>query len=168
MENDITDIGNNKAQLNEQHLLHNQFTKPIALVTYEGDILVKEKIRVLRYDHIIDGAKATTKLNVLFAFPLDEYDAIKAGIKLNKQVEAQKLQLIKDRADRPKIAKREEYDNGIGANVRVTMRTGHVLSGYQLHATKYNLVLRISDKQVLVYKHGILEYQIIAGETPDE
>lgn len=168
MGNDVTDKSNNKKQLNEIHLLQNQFAKPIALVTYEGNVLAKEEIRVLRYDHIIDGAKATTKLNVLFAFPLNEYEAIKSGIKLNKKVEAQKLQLIKDRADRPKVAKREEYDNGIGADVRVTMRSGHVLSGCQLHATKYNLVLRISDKQVLVYKHGILKYQSIEAETPDE
>ena len=168
MGNDITYKGYDKTKLNEIYLLQNQFSKPIVLVSYEGNVLVKKKIRVLRYDHIVDDAKATTKLNVLFAFPFNEYDAIKAGITLNKKVEAQKLQFIKNRSDRPKVATKEEYDNGIGANVQVTMRSGHVLSGYQLHATKYNLTVTINEKIVLVFKHGILEYQIIAGETPDE
>ena len=160
MENDRTDKGNISEQLNEKHLLQNQYTKPIVLVTYEGNVLIEEKIRVLRYDHIIDGAKATSKLNVLFAFPFNEYEIIKAGITLNKKVEAQKLQPITKRSDRPKVVTKEEYDNGIGANVQVTMRSGHVLSGYQLHATRYNLIVKINEKIVLVYKHGILEYQI--------
>lgn len=162
------DKGNISAQLNEKHLLQNQYTKPIVLLTYEGNVLIEEKIRVLRYDHIIDGGKATSKLNVLFAFPFNEYETIKAGITLNKQVDAQKLQPITKRSDRPKVVTKEEYNNGTGANVQVTMRSGHVLSGYQLHVTKYNLIVKINEKIVLVYKHGILKYQIIEGGTPDE
>lgn len=152
----------------ERDYLENEFDKPIVLVTYDGNLIVKEKIQVLRYDHKVDGQKATSKLNVLFAFPFEDYENIKTGIKLNKKIEAQKLKLIEKRSERSTVATPEEYLNGVAKNVKITMRTGHVLSGRQLSASQYDLLLQISEKIVLVYKHGILEYEIIDLATPDE
>lgn len=152
-------------QFTEKNLLENKFAKPIVLVTYDGNLLVKEKIKVLKYDHSIDSAQPTSKLNVLFAFSFNEYDAIKSNIKLNAKVEARKLKPITKRSKRSKVAMKEEYEAGTGINVQVTMRTGHVLSGYQLYENQYNLILTIHEVNVLVYKHGILKYQIIEEET---
>lgn len=148
----------------EKNLLENHFEKPILLVTYKGNVLVKQKIDVYNYDHKIDKQKTTPKLQVLFAFQFTDFEAISIGIKLNQKIEDQKLKPIKKRSQRPLVATQKEYNNGTDQNVKITMRTGHVLSGYQLQATEHNLVLRISDKHVLVYKHGILEYHS-EGET---
>lgn len=153
---------NDSQQFTEKDYLENKFEKPIVLVTYDGNVLAKEKIEVSKYDHKIDGQKATPKLIVLFAFSFGDYDAIRTGIKLNAKVEAQKLKPIKKRAKRPVVATPEEYGTGVGKPVQITMRTGHVLSGEQLKNTKYDLIINIEDQNVLVYKHGILEYQVVA------
>lgn len=152
-------------QFTEKHLLENGFEKPIVLVTYAGNVLIKETVKVLKFDLKIEGQQPTPKLNVLFAFSFGEYDAIRTGIRLNAKVEAEKLQPIRKRAKRPRVATKEEYEKGTDQHVQITMRGGHVLSGYQIHASKYNLIVKINEVDVLVYKHGILAYQVVGGET---
>ena len=147
-------------ELNEKELLGNVFDNPIVLVTYEGNVLINEQVKVLKYDLKIDDQKPTSKLNVLFAFPFAQYETIKAGITLNQKVEAQKLKPIKKVSDRPIVATKDEYEAGVGRNVKLTMRTGHGLTGEQVANTQYNLIVKVCDQVVLVYKHGILEYQV--------
>ena len=154
-------------QFTEKHLLEKGFAKPIVMVTYDGNVLVQEKIEVLKYDHKIDGQAPTSKLIVLFAFSLGDFDAIRTGIKLKEKVEAKKLQPIKKRYNRPVVATKEEYENGTDQHVQITMRTGHVLVGKQIWATQYNLIVQINEVNVFVYKHGLLEYEIVQGETAD-
>lgn len=134
------------------------FRTPIVLVSYDGDVVVKEKIKVMRYDHKIDNQEATPKLNILFAFSLPKYEVIKEGIKFNESVGSQQLKPIQKISDRPFVVEEKAYKLGNGKDVRIVMRTGHVLSGKQTYYTKYNLVLQIHGMTVLVYKHGILEY----------
>lgn len=148
----------------EKDYLENRFVKPIMLVTYDGDVLVKEKIKVFPYGHRIDKRKSIHKLDVLFAFSFEEYDAIKVGIKRNKSVAAQKLQPIVKIAERPHVATKQEYRAGERKFVKITMRSGHILSGKQICDTQYDLLVRINEKIVLVYKHGILVYQIEESE----
>lgn len=144
----------------EKHILEETFAKPICLWTYEGGVLVKEDMKVLRFDLSIDNGKILKKLEVLFAFPREEYDDIKKGIKVNKKVEAEQHKPIEKRKERPAVVSSErEYIKGTGKAVQITLRTGHVLSGHQVYATRYNIILKINDKIVLVYKHGILEYE---------
>lgn len=107
----------------------------------------------------MDKDKVVKKIDVLFAFCFAQYEVIKAGIKLNKQVEAQELKPINKLKDRPHVATKAEYKAGTGHQVKVTMRTGHILTGEQVENTEYNIILNISDQVVLIYKHGILEYQ---------
>lgn len=125
----------------------------------------KTSVKVRKYDLIVDKDIIVPKLDVLFAFPFSEYETIKAGIKLNKQVEAQKLQPIQKQKDRPIVATNQEYENGTDKEVRITMRSGHVPYGKQVTNTEYNLILRIADKCVLIYKHGIHAYRIEASEA---
>jgi len=147
--------------LTEKSILEKTFTKPVCLWTYEGGVLVKKDMKVLQFDLRIDDGRILKKLDVLFAFPREEYDDIKKGIRANKKIEAQQHQPIEKRKDRPAVVSSErEYLRGTGKDVQITLRTGHVLSGHQVYATRYNIILRINDKIVLVYKHGILEYEI--------
>ena len=145
--------------LTEKYLLEQGFEKPIAIVVYTGPRQVKSVI-VTRYDLKLDDDAVLKKLDILFAFSLAAYEEIKSGIRLNKDIEAQQLQPITKRSDRPHIADKKGYEAGTGKGVRLTMRTGHILSGKQVFATAYNLILDINTKRVLVYKHGILDYHI--------
>ena len=145
-------------ELTEKNLLENEFTKPTVLVTYDGNVVITEKVKVRTYDILVDG-KQVVKLQVLFAFPLEQFEGIKEGILLKENIAKQKLKSIQKPKDRPHVATNKEYKSGTGKHVKLTMRTGHVLSGIQLAATKYEIILNIKDQAVLIYKHGILEYQ---------
>ena len=149
----------NQNKLNEKDLLENEFTKPTVLVTYDGNVLITEKVKVRTYDLLADG-KQVVKLEVLFAFPLEQFEGIKDGILLKENIAKQKLKSIQKPKDRPHVATNKEYKAGTGKHVKLTMRTGHVLSGMQLAATKYEIILNIKDQPVLVYKHGILKYEM--------
>lgn len=146
--------------MNEKDLLQTEFAKPTVLVTYDGNVVIKEKVRVRTYDLLVDGQQVV-KLEVLFAFPLNQFDVIKTGILLKEKVAAQKLRPIQKITDRPNVATKAEYEAGTDKDVNIIMRSGHALSAKQVAATKYNLILNINDQNVLVYKHGILEYDVV-------
>lgn len=149
-----------KESLTEKYLLEKGFAKPIILVTYAGALPIEKEVKVIRYDLKIDGSKVIKKLEVMFAFPQESYEVIKKGITLKTKIEAQQLQPIEKLADRPIVATPKEYIDGTRKNVCIVMRTGHVLSGQQIWASQYNIILKISNTRVLVYKHGILGYQV--------
>ena len=146
-------------ELNEKNLLQTAFTKPTVLVTYDGNVVITEKVKVRTYDLLADG-KQVVKLEVLFAFPLEQFEGIKDGILLKENIAKQKLKSIQKPKDRPHVATNKEYEAGVGKHVKLTMRTGHILTGEQLASTKYEMIVKVCDQPVLVYKHGILEYQI--------
>ena len=151
--------------MNEKHLLQKEFTKPTVLVTYEGNVVITEKVKVRTYDMLVDG-KQVLKLQVLFAFPLEKFEGIKDGILLKENIAKQKLKSIQKPKDRPIVATNKEYKAGTAKQVKLTMRTGHVLSGIQRAATKYEIIVNIKEQPVLIYKHGILEYETQQeGET---
>ena len=149
----------NTAKLNEKHLLGKTFEKPIVLVTYQGNVAIQEKVKVRTYDLLIDG-KQINKLEVMFAFPLNQFEQIKESILLKQDIAKKKLKSITRPKDRPKVATCEQYKAGNNKSVNITLRTGHTLTGKQVAATQYNLILNICGQDVLVYKHGILQYQI--------
>lgn len=144
----------------EKRLLLQTFQKPIALITYTGAQLINKSVNLKRYDLIVDKDKRINKLKIMFAFPYRQYKDIKAGITVNKKIEAQQLSLITRIKDRPVIVSSGEYAAATGKSVRIYMRTGHVITGKQLEASKYHIVLQVAGKIVLVYKHGILRYQV--------
>ena len=144
----------------ERGLLGNTFEKPIVLVTYQGNVVIQKNVKVLKYDLKVDKGRMINKLEVMFAFPLNQFEQIKAGILLKEDIAKRKLKSIKRPKERPKVATGEQYQDGTGNAVNVTLRTGHRLTGKQVAATKYNLILTICDQHVLIYKHGILEYHV--------
>lgn len=145
--------------MNEKEILENEFEKPMILVTYTAPQQINESVAVKKYDIQVDKDTRIRKIDVLFAFEFAHYAALKAGIRVNPQVEDQKLKPIPKPKNRPVVATKEAYKSGTGTHVKLTMRTGHMLTGEQLADTKYNLILNIEDKLVLIYKHGILEYE---------
>ena len=158
--------GKREQKLNEYSLLQDVFAGAIVLVTYEDNLLIEEKVKVLKYDLRVDGKEVIPKLNVLFAFPFDDFETIHTGVLLNQKIASEKLQPIPKKSDRPVVASHAKYKKSIGRDMQITMRSGHVLSGKQIGDTQYTLILNINGKMVLVYKHGILEYEA-QRETED-
>lgn len=146
--------------MNEKEILQTEFEKPIVLVTYTEPQTIKKSVKVRKYDLQVDKDTMIRKIDVVFAFEFAHYATLKAGIRVNQKVEDQKLIPIPKPKNRPVVATPEEYQAGMGKPVQITMRTGHILTGEQLADTKYNLILMVCEQNVLVYKHGILEYQI--------
>lgn len=146
--------------MNEKDLLQTEFTKPIILVTYTEPQSIKKSVKVRKYDLNVDKDTIIQKIDVLFAFEFAHYATLKAGIRVNQKVEDQKLKPIPKPKNRLVVATKEEYKAGNGRPVKFTMRTGHILTGEQLQNTQYNLIVMVCDHPVLIYKHGILEYDI--------
>ena len=154
--------------MNEKDLLQTKFEKPIILVTYTENKQILKSVKVRKYDLQVDKDTMIAKIDVLFAFEFAHYAVLKTGIRVNQQVEDQTLKPIPKPKDRPVVATKEEYKAGTGKHVKLTMRTGHILTGEQLINSQYNLIVNVCDLSVLVYKHGILEYDVQQdGETDD-
>ena len=152
--------------MTEKDLLQTEFEKPIILVTYTEPKQILKSVKVRKYNLQVDKGTMIEKIGVLFAFEFAHYATLKAGIRVNQQVGDQTLKPIPKSKDRPVVATKEEYESGTGKHVKLTMRTGHILTGEQLVNTQYNLIVNVCDLPVLVYKHGILEYDVHhEGET---
>ena len=152
--------------MNEKEILENELEKPIILVTYTAPKQINKSVAVKKYDLFVDTGTRIRKIDVLFAFEFAHDAALKAGIRVNPQVADQKLKPIPKPKNRPVVATKEAYKAGTGKQVKLTMRTGHILTGEQLTNTEYNLIVKVCDQNVLIYKHGILEYEAQQeGET---
>lgn len=153
-----------KPNLDEHKLLLSEFPQPVNLYTYTGGKIVPIKT-VNKYDIHGLADERIKKTDVLFAFSQSTFEKIRPGIKIDKKVKAQELRTPQKRKDRPKVASGEELYTGLRKDVRIVMRSGHVLRGKQIGLTRYNIVLKINGKMVLVYRHGLLEYAIQETET---
>lgn len=142
----------------ENALLETDFSKPILLVTYTENLTVRS-VEVKRYDLMTDGKQKLPKLHVLFAFAFEDYEHIRNGITINPAIAAEKHKPIKPIKKRPVPATKEQYRAGTGKAVRITMRSGHVIAGKQTWASKYNLFVEIENRTVLIYQHGVHQYE---------
>ena len=149
----------NKHPLTERYLLEKTFESPVLLSTYDGGKRIDVK---LVYKYAIHSTKGERfdKMDVLFAFPASKFDDVKPGIKIQKAIQAQKLRTPQRIQDRPLVVSDEQLRQDTGRRVRLLMRSGHVLRGELVFVSKDNLFLRIAGKMVLVYRHGLLEYEM--------
>ena len=149
----------NKRTLTERSLLEKAFESPMLLYTYEGGKRIDVKSV---YKYAIHGTKGERfeKTDVLFAFPTSKLADVKSDIKIQKSIQAQDLRTPKRIKDRPLVVSDEQLRQDTGRRVRLLMRSGHVLRGELVFVSKYNLFLRIAGKMVLVYRHGLLAYEM--------
>lgn len=148
----------------EKPILTTAFAPDALIYTYAGGQRV-EGIKVLRYDLICRDTKTKVhrklrKIDVLFAIKADTLSTVKEGITFDKDVKARNLRTPEKRADRPNVLTTEKLNLGLNREVRIGMRSGHVLRGWMLRYSRYNIVLNINGALVLVYRHGVLEYAV--------
>ena len=109
------------------------------------------------------GKHVFPKLDMMFIYRVQDTEALKPHIKIQKAIKAQALKAIQPRKARPEIFTKAVGDQIIAhkpADVTLTFRTGHALRGKVLAQSRYELLLEVANCQILVFKHGLLEIQI--------
>ena len=154
---------------NADGLLSQNFVQPVRFITYAG---IKDLSHIETKPYTLKGVDANgeavklTKLHVLFAFPKEKMPDLKPYVKVRTPLKAQNLQLIENQEERFQVddmlLERARKDK---SNVNLVTRTGHVLNGWIQHFDKYVLYMRIGEKVVVVYRHGLFEFTI--GEQED-
>lgn len=148
-----------RANWSEYNLICHSFAQPIRFVTYSG-IKDLSTVRMKPYTLIgIDTRKSRIllpKLEVLFAFPKEKMPALKPHIKRRQPLQAENLEPIQEPKDRFHVAderlKRARVNR---TQLEIVTRSGHVLNGWLQHFDKYVLYMRIGEKVVIIYRHGL-------------
>ena len=148
----------------ERDLLTKTFTPDAMIVSYKGIHHVRVK-SVRRYElsckNLKNNADETfSKIDVMFVIKSDTLNTVKVGITLDKDVKARNLRTSEARKDRPVVLTKADIDRGRNREVRIVMRSGHVLRGVLRAYSPYNLVIEIAGTSVLVYRHGLLQYSV--------
>lgn len=149
---------------NADAILHQHFAQPVRFVTYTGlrDLSV---IRTKPYTIWGKDANAElikmAKLHVLFAFPKEKMPDLKPHVKIREPLKAENLQPIETVAERFHVDDellKQARDNK--STVTLVTRTGHVLNGWIQQFDKYVLYMRIGEKMVIVYRHGLYDFTV--------
>lgn len=148
----------------ERDLLTKTFAPSVTLITYKGVQPVSVR-QVSRYDLVCENPENNAeellkKIDVMFAIKTDTLNTVKVGITLNKDVKARNLRTPEKRKDRSVVLTQKDLDRGQNRDVRIVMRSGHVLRGVLRSYSPYNLVIEIAGAAVLVYRHGLLQYSV--------
>lgn len=145
-------------------MLKQHFEQPVRFVTYTG---LKDLSVVRTKPYTVWGKDANgetiniPKLHVLFAFPKEKMSDLKPYIKVRTPLKAEKLQPIKKIEDRYHVDDELlEQAKENKSSVNIVTRAGYVLNGWLQQFDKYVLYMRISEKMVIVYRHGLYAFTI--------
>lgn len=150
--------------------LSQHFEQPVRFVTYTGikDLsVVKTKKYTVWGNHANGELLKMAKLHVLFAFPKEKMPDLKPHIKIRAPLKAENLQPIEAVAERYNVDDElltQARDNK--SNVTIVTRAGYVLNGWIQQFGKYVLYMRIGEKMVIVYRHGL--YELTVDEQPQD
>ncbi len=133
------------------------FDTPIRLYLY-GRILdltnIKTNYRNVRGADSKGKRHRLHKKNILFACPPDVKPYIKMDTSI-KNLELKPEDLIENsfRVDEG------ELESVIGGNIVLVTRGGHIIRGELQAFDKYHLFMRVDNKVVLVYRHGLSDFK---------
>ena len=153
-----------KESWNADSILHQFFEQPVRFVTYTG---MKDLSQVKTGQHDVtgvdaEGSKITlTKSEILFAFPKEKLSALKSHVNIRRPLKNEGLQPIDTYSNRFQVADkllRQVKENKF--TVKVVTRAGYVLNGWVQHFDKYVLYMRVAEKVVIVYRHGLYGFTI--------
>lgn len=153
-----------KENWDADQILSQFFARPVRFITYTG---IKDLAEVEASQYGIKGIDTKgakikfTKLDLLFAFPKEKMPALKPNVKIRRPLKNRNLQPVEIYENRFQVADkllREVKENR--SKVEVVTRTGHVLSGWIQHFDKHVLYMRVAEKVVIVYRHGLFGFTI--------
>ena len=145
-------------------LLSQHFAQPVRFITYTG---IKDLSEIKAKPYTLWGTNANgkevkmAKLHVLFAFPKEKMPDLKPYVKVRKPLKAQDLQPIETPDERFHVDDdllKQAQENK--SNVNIVTRAGYVLNGWIQHFDEYVLYMRIGEKVVIVYRHGLFEFTV--------
>ena len=145
---------------NADRLLTRYFDTPIRLYLY-GRILdltnIKANYRNVRGADSKGKHHHLHKKHILFAFPVEKMPDVQPHIKMDVSIKNLKLKpenLIENgfRIDE------SELESVTGDNIVFVTRGGHVIHGELQAFDKYHLFMRVGNKVVLVYRHGLFNF----------
>lgn len=154
---------------NADRLLSQYFAQPVRFITYTG---IKDLSEIKAKPYTLWGTDVNgeevkmAKLHVLFAFPKEKMLDLKPYVKVRKPLKAQNLQPIEDQNERFHVDDdllKQARENK--SNVNIVTRAGYVLNGWLQHFDEYVLYMRIGEKVVVVYRHGLFEFTVGEQES---
>ncbi|MCY3550117.1 MAG: RNA chaperone Hfq [Candidatus Poribacteria bacterium] len=150
-------------------LLSQYFAQPVRFITYTG---IKDLSEIRAEPYTLWGTDTNgkkikmAKLQALFAFPKEKMPDLKPYVKVRQPLKAQNLQPIETPEDRFHIDDdllKQARENK--SNVNIVTRAGYVLNGWLQHFDEYVLYMRVGEKVVVVYRHGLFEFTITEQES---
>lgn len=150
----------------DKAMLTETFTKPLILSTYTGFQVAQKNLKVQQYDIIVEtpqgGSVTLPKDSCLFALPMEKWDAAKSHIKRRDAVKKLNLGPEKFLASRRLVQSDLPRDK---RPLKMRMRNGLVLYGHIVSQDRYNILMRVGGKVVLVFKHGV--HEILGNEKKE-
>ena len=150
-------------------LLSQYFAQPVRFITYTG---IKDLSEIKAKPYTLWGTDANgeevkmAKLQVLFAFPKEKMPDLKPYVKVRKPLKAENLQPIEEQNERFHVDDdllKQARENK--SNVNIVTRAGYVLNGWLQHFDEYVLYMRVGEKVVVVYRHGLFEFTVGEQES---
>ena len=146
---------------NADQLLTRYFDTPIRFYLYDR-ILDLTAINT-EYDKMrgIDSEGKRHRLhkyNILFAFPVEKMPDVKPHIKMHTSIKNLKLKPDSIQENRFCVDE-SELESVVGNNIVIFMRAGHVIHGELQAFDKSHLFMRVGNKVVLVYRHGVFNFK---------
>ena len=153
-----------KENWDADQMLSQLFAHPVRFITYTG-IKDLAEFEASRYDiKGVDtkGAKIQfTKPDILFVFPKEQMPVLKPHIKVRQPLKKKNLRPVEIYGNQFQIANKlltQVKENG--STVQVVTRTGHILHGWIQHFDRHVLYMRVGEKIVIVYRHGLFGFTI--------
>ena len=142
--------------------LYKTFTPPFVFVMYPGT----KKIDEIQHDtYDIHTNVGTLKKNqIVFSFQYTDTEALRDKITINREIRDKKLYTRYHIKNRPIVLTDEMLEKASSQQIRVTMRSGHILNGILIQHNDYNFTLNINGKVVLLYRHAVLNFREQDGE----
>ena len=81
---------------------------------------------VKKYD-ILANAEELSKRDVMFAIKAETLEAVKTGITFDPDIKKRNLRTAIQPKDRPKVLTKQNLAEALNKDVRIVMRSGHVL-----------------------------------------
>ena len=153
-----------KENWDADQILDRFFAQPIYFATYTGR---QNLSQVKTREHDLTGVDANgnkitlAKHEILFAFPQEKMPTIKPHVHIRRSLKNQNLQPVEVYNNPFQIANkllRQVKKNK--SQVKVVTRAGYVLNGWIEYFDKSVLYMRVGEKVVIVYRHGLYGFTI--------